>query len=72
MLLHLSDHINFENNYNMLLNVQHIVSFWLMQELAELVDGLNGCGKVAGGWCLVAWNFSVTMSTVLTAVDRRH
>jgi len=42
----------------MLLNVQHIVSFWLMQELAELVDGLNGCAKVAGVWCLVAWNFS--------------
>jgi hypothetical protein len=72
MLLHLSDHINFENNFNMLLNVQYIVSFWLVQELAELVGGLNGCWKVAGGWCLVAWNFSVTMSTVLTRVDRRH
>jgi len=60
MLLHLSDHINFENNFNMLFNVQYIVSFWLMQELAELVDGLTGCGKMAGGWCLVAWNFSVT------------
>jgi hypothetical protein len=54
MLLHLSDHINFENNFNMLLNVWHIVSFWLVQELAELVDGLNGCGGMAGGWCLVA------------------
>jgi len=72
MLLHLSGHINFENNFNMLFNVQYIVSFWLIQELAELVDGLTGCGKMAGGWCLVAWNFNVTWSTVLTGVDRRH
>ena len=59
MLLHLSDH-NFENNFNMLLNVQYIVSFWLVQESAELAAGVTGCGKVAGGWCEVAWNFSMT------------
>jgi len=72
MLLHFRDHINFENNFNMLLNVQYIVSFWLVQESAELVDGVTGCGKVAGGWCIIAGNFSVTRSTVLTGVDRRH
>ena len=62
----------FENHLNMLLTVQYIASFWLVQELAELADGLTGCNKVAGGWCLVAWNFSVTKSTVLTGVDKRH
>jgi len=72
MLLHLSDHINFENNFNMLLNAKYIVSFWLVKELAEMVDGITGCSKVAGGWCIVAWNFSVTRSTILTGVDRRH
>ena len=49
MLLHLSDHINAENNFNVLLNVQYIVSFWLVQELAELVNGFTGCSKMAGG-----------------------
>ena len=37
-----------------------------MEELAELADGLTGCGEVASGGCLLAWNFSgVTRSTVL-------
>jgi len=30
-------------------------------ELAELADGPSGCGEVARGGCLFAWNFSVTV-----------
>ena len=33
--------------------------FWPVEELAELVDGPTGCGKVERGGCLFAWNFSV-------------
>jgi hypothetical protein len=31
----------------------------------EMADGPTGCGKMARGGCLLAWNFSVTRSTVL-------
>ena len=32
-----------------------------VEESAELVDGPIGCGEVARGGCLFAWNFSVTV-----------
>jgi len=38
--------------------------FWLVEVLAELVDGPTGCGKVVRGQCLFARNFSMTRSTV--------
>jgi len=41
--------------------------FWSV-ELAELADGPAGCDEVATGWCLFAWNFSVTRSTVVWEV----
>ena len=31
-----------------------------VEESAELVDGHCGCGEVARGGCLFAWNFSLT------------
>jgi hypothetical protein len=37
----------------------------------ELADGPTGCGEVARGGCLFAWNSSVARSTVLTEVERR-
>jgi hypothetical protein len=37
----------------------------------ELADGSIGCGKVARGGCLLAWNFVVTMSTVVTESEKR-
>jgi hypothetical protein len=39
-----------------------IHSFWPVEELEELTDGPTGCGEVARGGCLFAWNFSVTIS----------
>ena len=36
----------------------------------ELADGPTGCGEVATGCCLFAWNSSVTRSTVLTEAER--
>jgi hypothetical protein len=42
-----------------------------VEDLAELLDGPTGCGEVAKGGCLCAWNFSVTWSAVLTVADRR-
>jgi hypothetical protein len=39
-------------------------------QLVELADGPTGCGKVARGGCLLAWNFLVAMSTVLTEAQR--
>jgi len=38
----------------------------------ELADRPTGCGKVVRGGCLFMWNFSVTSSTVLVEVERRH
>jgi hypothetical protein len=43
-----------------------VQGFWPVDELAELADGPTGCGEVARGTYLFAWNFSVTRSTVLT------
>ena len=42
-----------------------------MEDLAELTDGLIGCGEVASGGCLFAWNFTVTRSPVLAEAQRR-
>ena len=41
-------------------------------QLAELADGPTECGKVARGGCSLAWNFSVTRSTVRREAERRH
>jgi hypothetical protein len=35
-----------------------------------MADGPIGCGKLATGGCLFAWNLSVTRSTVLTEAER--
>jgi hypothetical protein len=43
--------------------------FWPVAEVAELADGPTGCGEMAGGECLFAWNFSVSRSTVLTEAE---
>ena len=45
--------------------------FWLMKELAELVDGPTGCGEGVRSGRLFAWNFCVTRPNVLTEVERR-
>ena len=42
----------------------------MAHQFVELADGHTGCGKVARGGCLLAWNFSVKMSTVLTEAER--
>jgi hypothetical protein len=42
--------------------------FWSVEDLA---DGLTDCGEVARGGCLVAGNFGVKISTVLTEGQRR-
>jgi hypothetical protein len=39
---------------------------WPVEELAKLADGPSGCGNVARGGCLLAYNFIVTRSTVDT------
>lgn len=39
--------------------------FWPVEEFAELTDGSTGCGEVAWGGYLFAWNFWVIRSTVL-------
>jgi len=41
-----------------------------VEELAELADEPAGCGDMARGGCLCAWNFSVTMSTVFKETVR--
>ena len=46
--------------------------FWPAEELAVLADGPTGCGEVARGGCLFAWNFSVSRLTVLMEEVRRH
>jgi hypothetical protein len=43
--------------------------FWLVEELAELVDGPIGCGKVERDGCLFAQNFSVKRASVLVEVE---
>jgi hypothetical protein len=45
--------------------VQYLV--WPVEELA---DGRTDCGEVARGGCLVAGDFSVKTSTVLTSGQR--
>jgi hypothetical protein len=45
--------------------------FWPVEVLAELADGPTGCGEVARGGCLFAWNFSVIRTAVLTEAGRR-
>ena len=49
-----------------------LLHFWPGEELTELADGPTGCGQVARGGCLFAWNFSMTRLTVLTGVEGRH
>ena len=44
--------------------------FWPAAELVELADGRTGCGEVARGGCLFAWNFGMTRSTVLIEAER--
>jgi hypothetical protein len=38
--------------------------FWPVEDLAELSEGLTGCGEEARGGCLFAFNFSVMSSAV--------
>jgi hypothetical protein len=49
-----------------------LLYFWQVEKLVELMDGRTGCSEVVRDGCLVAWNFSVTSSAVLTEVERRH
>jgi hypothetical protein len=44
---------------------------WLVEELAKLVDGPMGCGKVERGGRLFAWNFIVKRASVLVEVEGR-
>lgn len=37
-----------------------------MEDLADLVDGRTACGEVVRDGCLFAWNFSLTVSPILT------
>jgi len=48
-----------------------LLRIWQVEDLAELADGPTGCGKVARGECLFAWNFRVTRSTLLAERDIR-
>jgi len=43
-----------------------VPGLWPVEELAKLADGPTGCGIAARSGCLLAWNFSVTGSTVDT------
>jgi hypothetical protein len=45
--------------------------FWLVEEVAELVDGPIGCGKVERGGCLFTQNFSVKRASVLVEMEGR-
>ena len=42
-----------------------------MEELAELVDGPTGCGKVERGGCLFVQNFGVKRASVLVEMEGR-
>ena len=33
-----------------------VLRFWPVEELAQLAGGPTGCGEVARGGCLFAWN----------------
>ena len=46
-----------------MLRYSAVSGFWLVEELA---GGRTDCGEVARGGCLVAGEFSVKTSTVLT------
>ena len=48
-----------------------VQGFWSVEGLAELAGRPTGCGDVARGACLLAWNVSVTRSTVLTEAERK-
>jgi hypothetical protein len=51
--------------------LRYVASLLAEEDISELADGPRGWGKVAGGWCLFAWNFSVTRSNVLKEAERR-
>ena len=38
--------------------------FWPLEKQAELAEGPIGCGALASGRCLIAWDFSVARSLV--------
>ena len=48
-----------------------LLCFWLVEELAEVVDRPSGCCEVVRVGCLFAWNFSLTRSAVLLGVETR-
>ena len=55
-----------------MLNITSAVhGFWPADEFVDLADGPTGCGEVARGGCLCAWNFSVTRYCVPRQVERR-
>lgn len=45
--------------------------FWLVGELVELADRGTGCGEMARGGCLFAWNFSVIRSALLMETESK-
>jgi len=45
--------------------------FWPAEVLAELAEVPTGCGEVARGGCLFAWNFRVTRSSIPLEAERR-
>ena len=45
--------------------------FWLVEELAKLVDGPIGCGEVERGGRLFPWNCSVKRASVLVEMEGR-
>jgi len=49
-----------------------VLRFWSVQNLAELADEPTGCGEVARGGCLFAWNWSVTRTAVRMEAERRR
>jgi len=55
-----------------MLNITSAVhGFWPADEFVDLADGPTGCGEVARGGSLCAWNFSATRYSVPTEVERR-
>jgi hypothetical protein len=45
--------------------------FWPVEKLAQLADWPAGCGELAWGGRLCAWNFSVKRSPVFTEAEGR-
>jgi len=45
--------------------------FCPVEVLAQLADGPTGCGDVARGGCLFAWNLGATRTVVLTEAERK-